>query len=230
MIAEENLTGKKRREPRINLPKSAERDWRKKIHPFFLRVAEENKKIVQLNASSSPQDREEAQRLIQNPPVELVEEARRLGDGFAKSGRVGYLPAMTMLGLESVPPDPEISDTHYMLSWLSWFRYGKSLPQLAEQRETDWKAAKQFVKVLRDYEAWRFGRLDPDKRRFKMDQRHQELVANGLNFGIEDLTTEELADFFYALCPCGERHSAENLRKLRTRVMRVIRTFKTSPS
>jgi hypothetical protein len=41
--------------------------------------------------------------------------------------------------------------------------------------------------------------------------------------GVERLTQEELADFANDVCLCGSKqHSPENLRKLRTRILRFL--------
>ena len=58
-----------------------------KVHPFFVKLAGQHKKIVQLSRSGSEEDRQESQRLIRNPPPEMVEEAQRVGDEFRRSGK-----------------------------------------------------------------------------------------------------------------------------------------------
>jgi hypothetical protein len=45
----------------------------------------------------------------------------------------------------------------------------------------------------------------------------------GFDFGMADLTPEELADCFDAICDCGKEHSPENLRKLRTRILELVK-------
>ena len=44
----------------------------------------------------------------------------------------------------------------------------------------------------------------------------------GLDLGIEALSAEELADCFDELCACGKRHTPDNLRKLRTRLLQFL--------
>jgi hypothetical protein len=57
-------------------------------------------------------------------------------------------------------------------------------------------------------------------------------MAAGLDFGLDILTANELADCFDALCTCGaKQHDPENLRKLRTRILQSLKNFtsKTAP-
>ena len=80
--------------------------------------------------------------------------------------------------------------------------------------------------ILKDYEKWKFGRLDPNDLRFKMDRPHFDLMAFGLDFGMDNLTADELVNCFDALCTCGmEQHDPENLRKLRKRILKTLDTL-----
>src|SRR5262249_1858391 len=49
--------------------------------------------------------------------------------------------------------------------------------------------------------------------------RHRNLIMMSLDFGLENLTPEELADFANNEWPCESRdHSPKNLHKLRSRI------------
>jgi hypothetical protein len=192
-------------------------------------MAEYDKNIWKLRASPVPEDRAEAERLAANPPPELVKEAQRLHDEFEASGGLRHRPAMTVLGVEDFPPGSTVSYSHYMLWRLSWYRYGKTIRQLLE--ESQWgseKASKQLLSVLREYEKWRFGKLDVEEQRFKVDIQHHILMIAGLDLGIDKLNPEELADCFDSLCTCGRPHFSENLRKLRTRLTKALAKAKAS--
>ena len=77
--------------------------------------------------------------------------------------------------------------------------------------------------VLKDFEKWKFNKLDPNDMRFKMDRPHFILMAFGLDFGLDKLTLNGLADCFDALCTCGiEQHDPENLRKLKARILKSL--------
>jgi len=219
----------KGRTPRIKVAELPGGKWREKVHPFYVRIAEHDKKIWKLRASSSPKDRAEAQRLSENPPPDLVEEARRLHDELERSRGPRYRAAMTVLGVEDLPPDSTVSYGHYMLWRLSWYRYGKTIKQLMEESEAgSERAGKQFLSVLRDYERWRFGKLDVEKQKLKFDVQHSVLMMAGLDLGLDKLNPEELADCFDALCACGKAHLPENLRKLRTRLMKALANAKAT--
>ena len=74
-----------------------------------------------------------------------------------------------------------------------------------------------------DFQKWRYGKLNADELKTKHDREHRNLIMMGLDFGIENLTEEELADFANEECPCGSKeHSPENLRKLRSRILAVL--------
>ena len=134
-----------------------------------------------------------------------------------------------MLGVEDFPPGSEVSDSQYMLARLSWYRYGKTIRQLLEESQSGKeRPGQQLLNVLREYEKWRFGKLDVEAQKFKVDIQHQILMMAGLDLGIDKLNPEELADCFDALCTCGRQHLAENLRKLRTRLTKALAKAKAS--
>lgn len=215
---------KRKRKPRPPANKPEPTDWRAKVHSFFIRLAEQHKKIVQLSRSGSEEDRQESQRLIRNPPPELVEEAQRVGDEFHRSGKKldSSISAIFKID-ESSPATLDLSDEDYMLAWFAWNRYGRTFKQLLDEDHNGVRqSSMRVLAVSRDYQRWRYGELDPEKAKFKLDREHQVLIRYGLAFGIEALSAEELAECFDELCPCGKTHFPENLRKLRTRVVAFL--------
>src|SRR5262249_54018962 len=119
----------------------------------------------------------------------------------------------------------QLTDDQFMHSWLSWFKFGKTWKQLQLERQAgSYKASQQILAVLRDHENWKFGKLDPNKMHFKTDLPHFLLMAFGLDFGLDRLTLNELADCFDALCDCcTEAHDPDNLRKLKNRILSSLR-------
>jgi hypothetical protein len=116
-----------------------------------------------------------------------------------------------------------ISQGDYMFHWLCWYRYGKTAEQLVrEYNSGSLKAARQLHKVSMEYDEWRFGKLDPNNLKFKIDIDHFELMTSGLDLGIENLTALELSSCFDELCPCGDSHVQENLVKLRVRILKAF--------
>ncbi len=224
------------RKPRITQGPKWEGEWRKKVHPFFVEMMEQYKQNEPLSHSLGKEDREKAQQWARSAEQDFRRKARDVADEFLKSGKVMHDFASKILDLDWEDPSAikEPSDEQFMLSWLSWFKYGKTWRQLRNERNAgSWGASQQILAVLRDHEKWRFGRLDPNDMRFKMDRPHFILMASGLDFGLDVLTANELADCFDALCTCGEeQHDPENLRKLRTRILQSLEklNLKTAPS
>ena len=162
--------------------------------------------------------------MIRNPPAELVEEARRVGDERARLGIKASMSATTLFTVDDrYPATPDMSDEQYTLAWLAWNKYGKTLKQLLEEDKAGVKqSSERLVTIRQEYNRWRYDKQDPEKLKFKFDREHQTLIIMGLDFGIDSLTAEELADCFNELCACGEWHSPENLRKLCTRTKQFL--------
>ena len=185
------------RKPRLSRgPRDAE-EWRKKVHPFFIGMMEQYKQFEQLSRSSSEADREKAQQWARNPPEYWHKQAREVGEQFRKNGVVqrNIVGKILDLDLQDESEIKQPSDEQFMLSWLSWYKYGKTWHQLQYERGGgDWKASKQILAVLTDYEKWKFGKLDPNDMRFKIDRPHFNLMAFGLDFGLDKLTGDALVD------------------------------------
>ena len=220
------------RKPRLQQGPKPAGEWREKVHVFFIKMMEQYKQIEPLGRSPWKEERERAQQWARGPHEELRKKTREVGDEFRRSGKVLHNIAGKVLDLDdSAVQEP--SDEQFMLCWLSWFKYGKTWRQLQNERNAgNWEASQQILKVIEDYEKWKFGKLDPNDMRFKMDRPHFLLMASGLDFGLDTLTANELADCFDALCACGvEPHDPENLRKLRARILRSLEELnsKTAP-
>lgn len=110
------------------------------------------------------------------------------------------------------------------LCWVKWRKLPAVLFHAIAERY-DMKAYDQLAKVSRSFYRWSHGKLNFwDDLKIKGDEGHAYLMFAGLTGGrIEDLTQRELADFFDALCPCGEVHSEENLRKMRAKTRADLR-------
>jgi hypothetical protein len=59
-------------------------------------------------------------------------------------------------------------------------------------------------------------------QQFKANSIHSDLLELGLHLGLSELSAEELADCFEAVCPCGKEHTADALKKQRGRVQEDI--------
>jgi hypothetical protein len=184
------------------------------------------KEMERLYRSPSPDDRAKVQFMARNPPEDLCKEAEEAGEQFRRDGFVqrGIAGRILDLDLEAESAVREPSDEQFMLAWLSWYKYGKTWRQLLQERSRgSWAASQRTLAVIKDYEKWKFNKLDPNDMRFKMDRIHFNFMAFGLDFGLDQLTGHELVDCFNALCACGaEQHEVENLRKLRKRILESI--------
>jgi len=213
------------RKPRLKTQPKPEGEWRKKVHPFFIRVMERQKQVEELGRSPRPEDRERAQQLARNPPLEWRKEARELGEDLRRQGitQRNFVGKILDLDLQDESAVRAPTDEQHMLAWLSWYKYGKTWRQLQHERnQGSWKASQRILSVLGDYEKWRFGKLDPNLMRFKMDRSHFNLMAFGLDCGLDHCVPDELADCFDELCGCGRDHDPEGLRKLRTRMLKAL--------
>jgi hypothetical protein len=193
--------------------------WRAKVHPFFIKSAEYQKRVTLLSNSPSAADQAEATRLSVEIPPGIMEEAERLHDELKASGKLRRQCSLAMFGADGLPPDTKISMEHFMFHYLCWFRYNKTAEKLkSEYQGGNLKAIKQMNRLNLEFDLWRFGKLDPNKLKFKTDRDHFMLMVAGLDLGLEALTPYELANCFDALCPCGMEHDPENLAKLRRRI------------
>jgi hypothetical protein len=86
----------------------------------------------------------------------------------------------------------------------------------------DEKSSRQLLSVEKDYQNWRYGKLDLNKMRSKFDSHHILIMQAGLELGLRALSSEGLADCYDALCKCGKSHTPDNLKKLRARVIRMM--------
>ncbi|MGC1600013.1 MAG: hypothetical protein WA757_07160 [Candidatus Acidiferrales bacterium] len=214
---------KKRRKPRIKIPESTQSDWRKKVHPFFIRMLEYNNRVTALSSSPNEADRKKAQRLTKNPPRKLVEEAHRMHDAIPPAERPQHDAYLSIFGVADAPEGGTMSEGQFTLGWLAFNKFGKSIVELAAgDAAGDVKSSRQLLSVQRDYQNWRYGKLDVNKMHFKFDSHHILIMQTGLELGFRALTPMQLADCYDEVCNCGETHDPENMKKLRTRVIKIM--------
>lgn len=74
--------------------------------------------------------------------------------------------------------------------------------------------------VHRDY--WRFiTTAPPTDLKLKFNWEHFDIFTRGFDFGLDKLTSEELADCVDEICPCEQKHSPDYLKKLRARLKKA---------
>jgi hypothetical protein len=214
-------SAKVKRTPRVTAGPRPKGTWREKVHPFFIKAAEFNRKVVVLSRSDVAEEREEGTRLSNERMAELLKEAASLYDVMRPAGKIRHLGFLEALGIDDLPPGTHIPEPEYMFRWLCWFRFGKTLPTLTRQYNSgDRRAVKQMNKLRLELDMWAIGEVDPNKLKFKTDLDHFTLITSGLGMGFENLRPDELADCFDELCPCRKPHFSENLSKLRARILK----------
>jgi hypothetical protein len=148
-------------------------------------MAEFQKRVLLLTRSDSAAEREEAQRLTREMPEELVQEAEKAYRKLQSRGALRYQHIGTIFGARGRPPESSLSEEEYTFRYFCWFRYNR-LPEelMAEYNLGSFKAAKQLHGLRLEFDKWRFGKLDPNKLKFKTDVDHFDLIAFGLDWGV----------------------------------------------
>ena len=130
------------------------------------------------------------------------------------------MPSLSPVGGEqgggTYPQNPESSGVFRMLVFL---KHGLTFRELIWQIdiEKDPRAHRKLMAVHRDY--WHFktgSRFDNFKLKFAYD--HFQIIAQGFDFGLAELTPEELGECLDEICPCGRKHSTEYLKKVRSQI------------
>ena len=115
--------------------------------------------------------------------------------------------------------NPEASPSFRLLVFL---KHGITFRDLIHQIDIlkDQAAHKKLMVVHRYYGRLLFKHGFRElKLRFELDF---QILTQGLDFGLKELTPEELAECLDEICPCGRhKHSSEYLKKLRTRMKKA---------
>src|SRR6266576_3400227 len=170
------------RELRMPVGPQASGEWRKKVHPVFVELMEQLKQNEPLSRSPWREDREKAQTWAKKAEIEFRVKGREVGEQLRQAGVMLHDFAGKILDLDvQEPAVKELPDEQFMLSWLSWYKYGKTWKELQHERTAGkWWASQRILAVLKDFEKWKFNKLDPNDMRFKMDRSHFNLIAFGL--------------------------------------------------
>jgi len=178
-------------------------EWRGKIYPWFLVIAEQNRKFLEGKMRDFPPE----QYVLARSQGDHIECSRGFDFRFLKA-----------VGFEDLPPGSEISFGEFLLRYLCWLKYSTPLPELIRQRDSrSWSASQKLLRVEHLYEKVVFGRVNLNDERALAIRSHMTMMRIGLRFGLDVLTERELSFFYDTYCPLCEKHSAENLKKLRDR-------------
>jgi hypothetical protein len=185
--------------------------WKPKVHPAFLLGAEAFKEAIQSFASIGKDAPSELSQKIMNRLSGKVQEIW---------SRYPELKSPTGGLLYSSSSDLRLGD----LEHLHWRRHRRPLHQDRTSAQADDLGA--FGRMNRtndDYIHWRRGQNVKD---FQIDTDHWTLLEMGFDLGLNKLSSEELADCFDAVCPCGCPHDADALKKQRERLRAALQDAK----
>jgi hypothetical protein len=190
-------------------PKAA--DWRSKLNPRFLIAAVASKTAILGLKNGDGQAAAKYFAAINS----LRNEYKKCESGLPVAADRIYLAP------RSFPPSANDA-AQGIVEWLHWNRFRIPLWQDAVKAEYgDGAASKRVLRTAAEYEK---RRLNPNwEPKFKRDLDHAAVFEMGLTLGLENLTEEELSDCFDALCPCGQDHSSDALRKQRDRITEDLR-------
>jgi hypothetical protein len=119
--------------------------------------------------------------------------------------------------------NPESSPIFRQLAFL---KYGVTFRELIHRIDIEKSpvAQRHLMAVHRDY--WRIqSGIRFEDLKLKFGFKHFQIPTNGLDFGLDKLTADELADCLNEICPCQQRHSTEYLKKLRIRMKQACSRF-----
>jgi len=177
--------------------------WKAKVHPAFLEIAKLWGDLRRGTGGNSQEFRDKVRRARD----ELQRKYPELRPGSSSNH----------VQTASKPSLSEQDAAVGTLEWLCWRRTGQSLAVLVkEEKAGNLEAHKKVQRVRDDY--WRATHARQSLEPFKENPDHCELLELGWNLRLRRLSAEELADCFDELCPCGEVHDPDALKKLRARV------------
>jgi hypothetical protein len=213
-----------KRRSAVRLGKYEESDWRAKVDPFFLRLVAHWNGILQLQYSTSSEDRHTAEELKQNFPPELAEEFQRQFKKRKEENHPFIEPMLTLVGLSGLPSDTVLPREALKFYLICVLRTGVTYPVLNAKAEGgDVVSRKKLLRVKELYYDVISGKKAFDRLRFKWDMHHVDLLTNGLSYGVATLNANELSDCFDNICLCGKVHLPDNLKKLRQRILRRLK-------
>lgn len=210
--------------------------WRSKVNPIFVAWWSSHKKNLALG---KVRDRTEFDRKF----LEWKKEAGPVSRAFNEAQRQikepfgGPLLAEIAKGMETEGPSiiPLMHDAQEAIvsaesspffRRLVFLKYGITFRQLIWKIDVEKGRAahRKLMAVHRDY--WRFKtEVRPDLK-LKFNWEQFSIITQGLDFGLGELTAEELADCLNEICPCGLKHSPEYFKKVRTAIRQACSRYR----
>lgn len=217
-------------------------EWKTKLHPAFIEIADANKRVM-LALASILKNAKEAEEALGSriTPQQKIEIANRVISEHDKllelsaneiadiDNRYKPLPESTLCYpyLTDLGPGHRSADSESraLFEWLHWERHHESLTNATEaDNRGDLSAWDRIARTARDWRTifHKKGAIKP----FQGGTYHQDIFQIGLSFasGMEKLTGEELAEFFDFFCPCMTIHDARALQKQLARLLKALET------
>jgi hypothetical protein len=182
----------------------------RKCHPIVFELAPLYKEAVQA-----------ADGLHQTMTPELLQTIRekftkQVGDIFAKYPDLEkHLPEKAIE--TSIHSDAAFeNDAQGFVEALHWHRHRVPLKtDMRKIAQKNWEASCRAMRTERDFLQLQCGKTPIQP--FKNDIEHAAMFEIFWDFGMADLTPEELADFFDMYCPDGHNHEPDGLKRQRAR-------------
>jgi hypothetical protein len=211
--------------------------WRDRVTPAFVRywsAMKANHAILKIR------DRGEQARAFRHSYEELKKashdlhrEQQKITDGI--SARIWRAISAPLDGEGEFRGDetgkiyftsPESNDLFRELVFL---RHGITFRELIVKLEVEKNpiAYRQLSQVHYDYYRFLANELRMEDLKLKFNFNHFHLMVEGFDHGIPRLNEWELASCFDEICPCGQRHSVEYMKKFRMRARRACNRLLT---
>lgn len=216
------------------LPNEGPSDFLRKLDPWFVGLARFFKEdaaarvggLKPVDRSVHVSGRNQPQPVKSLPPAVLAEWPRTAGEMLgllANWGDSRFAEAIKSMQ-RGIPKEALTTDLNQVLpNVISLLKYHATVPELQwREMQGDRNAGRQLVESEDVYNRWMHEQLPRGGIRVKTNVRHNVLMLFGLSGGLERLTSQELADFFDQFCPCGETHALEVLRRLRSKIVKVL--------
>jgi hypothetical protein len=200
------LSGVRRRHPD---------SWKKKVHPVFIEIAAMYRDLaVAQNQPQRVKRGEEVARV-------LTSSSQKRGELLERhSSVVPGMPCFQVIDIGYLPPSPR----EKIEQVFDWFFFKRNrIPRwfaMEREKEGDLEAHTQLVRAGDEF--WLLLNGHGPVPSFKVDATHSDLLELGLPHGLRNLTSEELADCFQELCPCGKFHNPDALKRQRGRVVKDV--------
>ena len=221
-------------------------DWKSKLHPAFVEMADAYKRMslelaVILKEAKLAEDAlgslavpEQMSQIAKRVITKKDDMLQRFDREFVDiDSRYKPLPASLlcysyMPGLRQREQTAE-TESRTFKEWLHWQRHHESLQRAeGEDKQGNLNAFERIVRTLRDWRTIFFkkGAI----KAFQYGTEHQDIFEIGLSFasGMEKLTGEELADFFDCMCPSEECEQFHDARALQKQLARLIKDLEAA--